>query len=426
MQMLHDQPVAAGPVVLDKHIQAMYGIGVIRLQSEDAAALWLLTGMSWEQWTGLASALNVQLDKAAKYRYGGILPSVTTMQKRLRDNGDLLESSCYELFDVKTAGTVYVVDDDGAFVEEEPDCAVQDRAFGTGNKWKGVLVVDLENVLLVPEMRLVQQLCPQAWRKMCETGTVHICIQADNCSVENFGRFAQKLEQGVLRVLMPLKNQPQQRPAHNIHFLLYEGGESYESLEKVFHKMLLQGRFPKKLALPPLADQPGVELVIVWHVCSNHLLMSLLTGMGGAGSQGLDLEAIVQEVLKICRPLQKCHGGQLEKIYGQQHLIWEHPKITEAVGKMSGDSVQSRVVTSVKSVWKCLSAVHREVHQAQPDVDVVKGYAARTPQNLAGAGGNFMIMPLRVVWSRILRTSRGTIWNLFTFAPDPWSIIIDL
>jgi hypothetical protein len=31
-------------------------------------------------------------------------------------------------------------------------------------------------------------------------------------------------------------------------------------------------------------------------------------------------------------------------------------------------------MTSVKSVWKCLSAVHREVHQAHPDVDVVKGY----------------------------------------------------
>jgi hypothetical protein len=283
MQMLHDLPVAAGPVLLDKHMKSMYGIGVIRLQSEDAAALWLLTGMSREQWTGLASALNVQLDKAAKYHDGGILPSVTTMQKRLRDNGDLLESSCHELFDVKTAGSVYVVDDDGAFVEEEPDCAVQDRAFGTGIKCKGALVVDLENVLLVPEMCLVQQLCPQAWRKMCETGTVHICTQADNCSVENFGRFAQKLEQGLLRVLMPLKNQPQQSPVHNIHFLLYEGGESYESLEKAFHKMLLQGRFPKKLALPPSADQPGVELVIVWHVCSNHLLMSLLTGMGGAG-----------------------------------------------------------------------------------------------------------------------------------------------
>jgi hypothetical protein len=47
--------------------------------------------------------------------------------------------------------------------------------------------------------------------------------------------------------------------------------------------MLLQGRFPMKLALPPSADQPGVELDAVWHVCSDHLLMSLLTGMGGAG-----------------------------------------------------------------------------------------------------------------------------------------------
>jgi hypothetical protein len=243
MQMLHEVPVATGPVLLDKHMQAMYGIGVIGLQSEDAAALCLLTGMSWEQWTGLASALNVQLDKAAKHRDGGFLPSVRTMQKSLRDNGDLLESSCYELFDVKPAGTVYVVNEDGAFVEEEPDCAMQDRAFRTRNKCKGVLVVDLENVLLVPEMRLVQQLCPQAWRKMCETGTVN--IQADSCSVENFGRFAQKLEQGVLRVLMPLKNQLQQSLAHNIHFLLYEGGESYETLERVFHKMLLRVGSPR-------------------------------------------------------------------------------------------------------------------------------------------------------------------------------------
>jgi hypothetical protein len=47
--------------------------------------------------------------------------------------------------------------------------------------------------------------------------------------------------------------------------------------------MLLQSRFPKKLALPPSADQPGVELDVIWHVCSDHLLMSLLTEMGGAG-----------------------------------------------------------------------------------------------------------------------------------------------
>jgi hypothetical protein len=44
-----------------------------------------------------------------------------------------------------------------------------------------------------------------------------------------------------------------------------------------------QGRFLKKPALPFTADQPGVELDVVWHVCSDHLLMSLLTGMGGAG-----------------------------------------------------------------------------------------------------------------------------------------------
>jgi hypothetical protein len=118
---------------------------------------------------------------------------------------------------------------------------------------------------------------------MCATGTVHICIQADNCSNVNFGGFAEKLEQGVVCALMPLKDESQQSPAHNIfYFLLYEGGESYETLDKVFHK-IASGRFPKKLALPPSADQPGLELDVVWHVCSDHLLLSLLTGMGGAG-----------------------------------------------------------------------------------------------------------------------------------------------
>jgi hypothetical protein len=226
MQVLQELPVATGPLLQDIATQALYGIGVIRLQPEDAAALWLLTGTSREQWTGLASGLNVHLDKAALYHDGGILPSVTTVQKRLRDSGDLLKSSCYELFDVTDTGTVYVVDDDGTVVEEEQDCAGQDRAYGTGKKRMSVQVLDLESVLLVPEMHLVQQLCPQAWHKMCATGTVHICIQADNCSVVKFGGFAHKLEQGVVRVLMPLRDQPQQSPAHNIQFLLYEGGES--------------------------------------------------------------------------------------------------------------------------------------------------------------------------------------------------------
>jgi hypothetical protein len=82
----------------------------------------------------------------------------------------------------------------------------------------------------------------------------------------------------------------------------------------------------------------------------------------------------VQEVFNIRRPLQKYHSGQLEKIYGQQHFILEHHKLAAALSRMAGDSVCRRVMTSVKSVWKCLSAVHREVHQAYPDVDVVKGY----------------------------------------------------
>jgi hypothetical protein len=142
--------------------------------------------MSREQWTGLASTLNVHLDKAALYHDGGILPSVMTMQKRLRDSGDLLKSSCYELFDATDTGTVYVVDDDGTVVEEEQECAGQDRAYRTGKKCMGAQVLDLENVLLVPEMHLVQQLCPQAWRTMCATGTVHICSQANNCLLVNF------------------------------------------------------------------------------------------------------------------------------------------------------------------------------------------------------------------------------------------------
>jgi hypothetical protein len=79
-------------------------------------------------------------------------------------------------------------------------------------------------------------------------------------------------------------------------------------------------------------------------------------------------------VCNIRRPLQKYHGGQLEKIYGQHDLIWEHPKLAAALSRMAGDRVCRQVMTSVKSVWKCLSAVHRGVRQAHPDVHLVKGY----------------------------------------------------
>jgi hypothetical protein len=95
-------------------------------------------------------------------------------------------------------------------------------------------------------------------------------------------------------------------------------------------------------------------------------LSPLRTGFGGHNSRD------AQNLL----PPPKFHGGQLKKIYGQQNLIWEHPKTTVALCKMCGDSVWRQVATSVKSVWKCLSAVHREVHQAHPDVDVVKGYVS--------------------------------------------------
>jgi hypothetical protein len=58
----------------------------------------------------------------------------------------------------------------------------------------------------------------------------------------------------------------------------------------------------------------------------------LKSGVGQAvisRSQGLDFEAEVQEVFNIRSPLPKYHSGQLEKIDGQQRIIWEHPKFVE-------------------------------------------------------------------------------------------------
>lgn len=111
-----------------------------------------------------------------------------------------------------------------------------------------------------------------------------------------------------------------------------------------------------------------------------HTWPDLKPGQGQAAiwrSQGLDLEAVIAEVFNIRRPLQKFHGGQLEKLFGKQELMWQHPKIAAALAKMEGDQVASRVMSSVRAVWRCLAAVHREVHQAHPNVDAVKVHVGK-------------------------------------------------
>jgi hypothetical protein len=145
-----------------------------------------------------------------------------------------------------------------------------------------------------------------------------------------------------------------------LHLLIQQGNSWFDQTRAALQYMVQPSEKLRDVSRHPPDTWPDLE-----------------SGVGQAAiwrSRGLDLEAVVQDVFNIRRPLQKYHGGQLEMIHGQQHLIWEHSKLAAALSKMAGDRVCRRVMTSVKSAWKCLSSVNREVHQAHPAVDVVMGY----------------------------------------------------
>jgi hypothetical protein len=62
------------------------------------------------------------------------------------------------------------------------------------------------------------------------------------------------------------------------------GEETYAALQHVLEEMLETGSLQSHVDVPVCAGSEETErLDVVWHLCSDHKLVSLVSGMGGSG-----------------------------------------------------------------------------------------------------------------------------------------------
>jgi hypothetical protein len=66
---------------------------------------------------------------------------------------------------------------------------------------------------------------------------------------------------------------------------LCAGEETYDALQQVLEEMVVTGSLKKTVDVPlsSSSDEATEQLEVVWHLCSDHKLMSLVAGMGGSG-----------------------------------------------------------------------------------------------------------------------------------------------
>lgn len=143
-----------------------------------------------------------------------------------------------------------------------------------------------------------------------------------------------------------------------LHLLIQQGNTWFEHLRDALQYMVTPKGMPRDMHLHPPESWQG-------------------PGQGsiqdkGWRALGLDLEAVVEEVIKEKRPITKYHGGQIERIFRRQSELWEHPSVKPALDRLDGHPVFGPIVKACREVWAGLAAVHREVNKGDANVHVVK------------------------------------------------------
>lgn len=98
-----------------------------------------------------------------------------------------------------------------ANTEEEDDLHNADGHMPGQTAVKAIFIKDLANNILIPELELLTKYCPAAMELIQQTKhrsdngrpTITLAMQIDGCSYVDMRRFTVKLEQLVLKLLVP-------------------------------------------------------------------------------------------------------------------------------------------------------------------------------------------------------------------------------
>jgi hypothetical protein len=247
----------------------------MKMTKADAVMLFYMGNNSKQQWDQMAAAVNKLAQGDLRKQYGGVIPCYKTLNRYLEKTGAKLCNDDLTVIDqdqdLDEAIDVTLVDEEGEEVLEPADEKQQ--------KQRAAFVKDVIRRLVVPELLGIRKYLPKCFASMKEAGKIDIVLAIDNTARANFGGVSLKLEQVVIKIMLPGIDSAQQSPALAIPILFMEGDETYASLKKVQTEQM--GMSLKRLVDVPLGSgEKTCTLCVNWHLCSDHKLVALFGGFG--------------------------------------------------------------------------------------------------------------------------------------------------
>jgi hypothetical protein len=144
-----------------------------------------------------------------------------------------------------------------------------------------VLVKDVMGRLVVPELQSIRELLPRIYQRMRRAKKVDVVLAIDNSGRQTFAGQSLKLEQAVIKLVLPGIIFAQQSCALAIPILFMEGTET--SLQQELGVMIgksLRGEVS-------VATEDGQVLdtfKVHWHLSGDHKRVTLLAGFGVSGT----------------------------------------------------------------------------------------------------------------------------------------------
>lgn len=268
-------------VLGESEVEKELGIKCMKMSMEDAVVLFYSGNYSHVQWDTMAAAVNRMMDANLRKMFGRAVPTVRAMLKHLKSDGALLEGDGIAVVELHgeegdivdlTLDDKEEVVEEGTAVSESPQTVL-----------RGVFVKNVMGKLIQPELRTIRKLLPRSWRLMLNANCINIVIAIDNTSRQTFSGQTVKLEQAVLKIIIPGVKSAQQSPCLAIPIFFMEGDETYSALHKILNQMVDSGSLTNTVQIPADDGEGEGVLDVRWHLCSDHKLVAMFGGFGGSG-----------------------------------------------------------------------------------------------------------------------------------------------
>lgn len=265
-------------IVRIKKVEEALGLEPRKMDTAEAISLFYTGNYSEAQWEHLTQFLNPLMDSKLRKKVVGFIPSMSKLKRCILRSGAKLSNSDLKVIEIQKDGDLVDLVDMTLDDDEDEGESLEVKDAGDGlQSVRGVYVKDVMNRLVVPEVLTIKGVLPEAYELMCKQGRVDIALAIDNTARPVFDGSTRKLEQAVIKVLVPGVDSAQQSHTLAMPIFFMDGDETYDSLKTILQEMA------STKSLSNSVEVDGTALDVHWHLCADHKLVALVAGMGGSG-----------------------------------------------------------------------------------------------------------------------------------------------